>query len=257
MNMKAVLLAGGLGTRISEETHIRPKPMVEVGGKPILWHIMKLYSFYGINNFIICCGYKGYMIKEYFANFRYHINNIRDDLRNEEVLIMGRNQEEWVIELIDTGEMTNTGGRIKRIKDYVGQDFCLTYGDGLSNVNISQLISHHKASRKMVTLTSVKPPGRFGRLSYERGNVVGFSEKEVKEGERINGGFFVLQKDVIDHIEGDDTVWEGYPLEKLADIGQICEYRHDGFWQPMDTLREKILLEQLWGSGNAPWKLWK
>lgn len=257
--MKAVILAGGLGTRISEETHLKPKPMVEIGGKPILWHIMKTYSAHGVNDFIICCGYKGYVIKEYFANYFLHMSDVTFDMVNNQMQVHHRYAEPWRVTLVDTGEETMTGGRLKRVAPYLqGEDaFCFTYGDGVSDVNISELISFHKTQSVMATLTATLPPGRFGALDFEGNKVRTFKEKPKGDGAMINGGFFVLSPKVIDYIENDATVWERDPLEKLAEEGQLAAFQHDGFWQPMDTLRDKIHLEDLWSSGKAPWKVWK
>lgn len=257
--MKAVILAGGLGTRISEETHLKPKPMVEIGGKPILWHIMKTYSAHGVNDFIICCGYKGYVIKEYFANYFLHMSDVTFDMVNNQMQVHHRYAEPWRVTLVDTGEETMTGGRLKRVAPYLhGEDaFCFTYGDGVSDVNVSELISFHKAQSVMATLTATLPPGRFGALDFEGHKVRTFKEKPKGDGAMINGGFFVLSPKVIDYIENDATVWERDPLEKLAEEGQLAAFQHDGFWQPMDTLRDKIHLEDLWSSGKAPWKVWK
>ena len=254
--MKAVILAGGVGTRISEETILKPKPMVEIGGKPILWHIMKIYSHYGINEFIICCGYKGYMIKEYFANYFLHQSDITFDMSNNEMKVHEERAEPWKITLIDTGENTMTGGRIKRIKDYIDDDFCLTYGDGVANINISELIKFHKSHGKTVTLSSVFPQPRFGSLNIENNQVKEFLEKPRGDGGLINGGFFVINKKALELIVGDNTIWEQEPLNNLANNGELMAYRHEGFWQPMDTLRDKNYLEELWESRRAPWKLW-
>jgi glucose-1-phosphate cytidylyltransferase len=254
--MKAVILAGGLGTRISEETSLKPKPMIEIGGKPILWHIMKIYSHYGINEFIICCGYKGYVIKEYFANYFLHQSDITFDMSNNEMKIHQERAEPWKVTLIDTGDNTMTGGRIKRIKDYLDDDFCLTYGDGVANINISELIKFHKSHGKMATLSSVFPQARFGSLDIEKNQVKKFVEKPRGDGALINGGFFVVNKKAIDFIDGDSTIWEQEPLNNLANNGELMAYRHEGFWQPMDTLRDKTYLEELWVSCKAPWKLW-
>jgi len=259
--MKAVILAGGLGTRLSEETMYRPKPMVDVGEYPILWHIMKLYSFYGINEFIICLGYKGYIIKEYFSNYFLHQSNVTFDLENNSVNIQNNHCEPWKVTLIDTGERTNTGGRLKRVGKYIEDEtFCFTYGDGVSDINIGQLIEFHKAQKKNgieATLTAVNPPGRFGALELSDDNKVSkFKEKTHGKNSWINGGFFVLEKEVLKFIEGDDTAWEAEPLETLASKGHLAAYKHFGFWQPMDTLRDKIKLENLWASGKAPWKVW-
>ena len=255
---KVVILAGGLGTRISEETQTKPKPMIEIGGKPILWHIMKLYSSFGISEFIICCGYKGYVIKEYFANYFMHNSDVTFDMSNNSVVVHHKNVEKWKITLIDTGEKSQTGGRLKRVKSFVEDEdaFCFTYGDGLGNVNINTLINFHFQSNLLATLTASQPPGRFGALKIRNNIVDNFHEKPAGDGAYINGGFFVLSPKVIDLIQGDDTVWEDIPLKSLAKNKQLGSYIHSGFWQPMDTLRDKILLEQLWESGNAPWKLW-
>jgi len=256
--MKAILLAGGLGTRISEETHIRPKPMVEIGGKPVLWHIMKTYSAHGINDFIICCGYKGYVIKEYFANYFLHMSNITFDLKNNKMVVHQQNAEPWRVTLVDTGEHTMTGGRIKRVADHVGdEDFCCTYGDGIGDVNITALIEFHRQHGKLATLTAIQPPGRFGALNLSGNNILGFQEKPQGDGGWINGGFFVFSPKVFDYIEGDHTSFECEPVEKLSQDGQIQAFFHSGFWQPMDTLRDKKHLEELWASKRAPWKTWE
>ncbi|WP_019882508.1 MULTISPECIES: glucose-1-phosphate cytidylyltransferase [unclassified Methylophilus] len=256
--MKAVILAGGLGTRISEETHLKPKPMIEIGGKPILWHIMKLYSAHGINDFIICCGYKGYVIKEYFANYFLHMSDVTFDMSNNSMKVHQKNAEPWKVTLVDTGDHTLTGGRLKRVADYVKDEeaFCFTYGDGLSDVNISELIQFHKSHGKLATVTGVQPPGRYGALELNGHQVTGFAEKPRGDGGWINGGFFVLSPKCIDYIQNDQSSWEGEPLVALARQGELSAYEHDGFWQPMDTLREKTLLETLWASGEAPWKVW-
>lgn len=257
--MKAVILAGGLGTRLSEETDIKPKPMVEIGGKPILWHIMKTYSAHGVNDFVICCGYKGYMIKEYFANYYLHMSDVTFRMEDNGMKVHHNNAEPWTVTLVDTGENTMTGGRLKRVKDHVkdGDAFCFTYGDGLGNVNITDLIQFHKHQGKQATLTATRPPGRYGALKFGPNNCVeSFQEKPEGDGSWINGGYFVLHPDVIDRIEGDATSWEGFPLSELAREGQLSAYKHYGFWQPMDTLREKIYLNELWNSGSAPWKIW-
>jgi glucose-1-phosphate cytidylyltransferase len=257
--MKAVILAGGLGTRISEETHLKPKPMIEIGGKPILWHILKMYSSHGINEFIICCGYKGYVIKEYFANYFLHTSDVTYDLEDNKMIVHKKNAEPWKVTLVDTGDKTMTGGRLRRVADYVKDEsaFCFTYGDGLSDVNITESIEFHKSKGLLATVTAVQPPGRFGALKIEKSSVVGFSEKPQGEGGLINGGFFVLSPHCIDLIQDDDVSWEDSPLETLAKDGQLAAYEHNGFWQPMDTLREKNLLEHLWDVGEAPWKIWK
>jgi len=256
--MKAVILAGGLGTRISEETSARPKPMIEVGGKPILWHIMKTYSAHGIHDFVICCGYKGYIIKEYFANYFLHMSDVTFDMEHNQMEVHQRNAEPWKVTLVDTGEETMTGGRIKRVADYVKDDelFCLTYGDGVSDVNITELIAFHKAQNSKATLTATLPPGRFGALDLAGNKVNSFVEKPQGDGAMINGGFFVLSPKVIDYIKDDKTIWEREPLERLAQEGELAAFRHNGFWQPMDTLRDKVHLEELWDSGKAPWKIW-
>jgi glucose-1-phosphate cytidylyltransferase len=257
--MKAVILAGGLGTRISEETSVRPKPMIEIGGKPLLWHILKTYSHYGINDFVICCGYKGYVIKEYFANYFLHTSDVTFDMRNNKMQVHQQSAEPWRVTLVDTGESTMTGGRVKRVAKYLEDDaaFCLTYGDGLSDVNIGALVSFHKAQKVKATLTATTPPGRFGSLALTGSRVSTFMEKPRGDGSMINGGFFVLSKDVLEYIDDDTTTWEREPLERLADEGNLAAYLHQGFWQPMDTLRDKLYLEDLWQSGKAPWKVWK
>ena len=254
--MQAVILAGGLGTRLSEETYNKPKPMVEIGGKPILWHILKIYSFYDINDFIICCGYKGYLIKEYFANYFLHNSDVTLDLSNNSIEVHSKNSEIWKVTLIDTGENTLTGGRLARVKRFLNDTFCFTYGDGLADINIRELINSHKQNQKKATLSAVKPPGRFGSLEFERGKLINFQEKPKGDGSWINGGFFVLEPSVIDFISGDLCTWEQEPLQNLAKDGELNAYHHDGFWQPMDTLRDKNNLERLWSSGQAPWKLW-
>ena len=256
--MKCVILAGGLGTRLSEETHLKPKPMVEIGGRPILWHILKLYSSYGINDFIICCGYKGYVIKEYFANYFLHTSDVTFNMSDNSMKVLSRNSEDWKITLIDTGESTMTGGRLARVKEYIdNESFCFTYGDGLSDLNINDLISFHNAEGRKATLTAVQPPGRFGALSFQRGRVLSFQEKPEGDGNWINGGFFVLEPSVIDLIHGDNCSWEQEPLNKLAEMGELSAFNHKGFWQPMDSLRDKNILENQWGSGNPPWKVWE
>ena len=257
--MKAVILAGGLGTRISEETHLRPKPMIEIGGKPILWHILKLYSHFGINEFVICCGYKGYVIKEYFANYFLHMSDVTFDMRTNSMEVHQKNVEPWEITLVDTGENTLTGGRLKRVREYIsGSSFCFTYGDGVADVQIDKLIQMHKAGGKLATVTAVQPPGRFGMLALDdRSDLVsGFQEKPQGDGGWINSGFFVLEPDALNLIEGDNTTWEQEPLKHLAANRQLQAYQHRGFWQPMDTLRDRVQLEELWNSGKAPWKLW-
>lgn len=255
--MKAVLLAGGYGTRISEETNLRPKPMIEIGNKPILWHIMKSYSSHGINDFVICCGYKGYFIKEYFANYFLHMSDVTIDMKTSETIVHQKRAEPWKITMIDTGIETMTGGRLKRVRDYVGDDdFCMTYGDGVSDVNITDLIAYHKDHKKEATLTAIQPPGRFGSLNFQGDSVSSFEEKPKGDGAWINGGFFVLNPKVFDRIEGDETIWEQKPLMGLAKDGQLMAFKHNGFWSAMDTLRDKNNLEELWNKGNAPWKSW-
>jgi glucose-1-phosphate cytidylyltransferase len=256
--MKAVILAGGLGTRISEETHLRPKPMIEIGGMPILWHIMKMYSVHGVNDFVICCGYKGYVIKEYFANYFLHMSDVTFDMADNRMEVHEQKAEPWRVTLVDTGAETLTGGRLRRVAGYVKDEeaFCFTYGDGVSDLNISAEIAFHKQHGKLATVTAVQPPGRYGAVQLDGSNVKGFSEKPRGDGGLINGGFFVLSPHCIDLIDGDDCSWEGAPLASLATDGQLMAFEHKGFWQPMDTLREKNLLEELWVSGKAPWKLW-
>ena len=257
--MKAVILAGGLGTRISEETSTRPKPMIEIGGKPILWHILKTYSHYGINDFIICCGYKGYVIKEYFANYFLHMSDVTFDMTKNSMEVHQRSAEPWRVTLIDTGEDTMTGGRLKRIAPYVMNEdaFCFTYGDGVSDINITNLIDFHRSHGLNATLTATIPPGRFGALDiHGDSRVASFKEKPKGDGALINGGYFVLNPKVLDLIPDDQTSWELSPLEHLAASGQLKAFKHDGFWQPMDTLRDKNYLEELWSKGNAPWKVW-
>jgi len=256
--MKAVILAGGLGTRISEDTVNRPKPMIEVGGKPILWHIMKIYSAYGVNDFVICCGYKGYVIKEYFANYFLHTSDVTFDMRTNEMQVHQQYAEPWKVTLVDTGESTMTGGRLRRVKDFVKDEeaFCFTYGDGVSNINIASLVEFHKQQGTLATLSATFPPGRFGALDLHDNKVSSFKEKPKGDGGMINGGFFVLSPKVIDLIPDDDCIWEREPLEKLADSGQLSAFEHEGFWQPMDTLRDKNHLEELWQTGRAPWKVW-
>lgn len=255
--MKAVILAGGLGSRISEETHLKPKPMIEIGGKPVLWHIMKNYSAHGINDFVICCGYKGYVIKEYFANYFLHMSDVTFDMQSNKMEVHQQSVEPWRVTLVDTGDSTMTGGRLKRVREYLGnEDFCFTYGDGLSTVDITGLVAFHRKQKKLATLTGVQPPGRFGVLNLKGESVTSFEEKPHGEGAWINGGFFVLSPKVIDLIEGDATVWEREPMERLAHDGQLSAYLHSGFWHAMDTLRDKNHLEELWQSGKAPWKVW-
>ncbi|MEO6147401.1 MAG: glucose-1-phosphate cytidylyltransferase [Sulfuriferula sp.] len=257
--MKVVILAGGLGTRISEETHLKPKPMIEIGGKPILWHIMKSYSHYEIYDFVICCGYKGYLIKEYFANYFLHTSDVTFDMKHNSMEVHERHAEPWRVTLVDTGEETLTGGRLKRVAQYLDDEpFCFTYGDGVSNVNIGELVAFHKQHGLQATLTATYPPGRFGALDiHDDHKVSSFKEKPKGDGGMINGGFFVLSPKVIDLIEGDQTIWERDPLERLAETGQLAAYQHHGFWHPMDTLRDKTYLEELWASDKAPWKTWQ
>ena len=256
--MKAVILAGGLGTRISEETHLKPKPMIEIGGKPILWHLMKIYSSHGINDFIICCGFRGYVIKEYFANYFLHMSDVTFDMSNNKMKVHQQNAEPWTVTLVDTGEDTQTGGRLKRIASYLKDEkaFCFTYGDGLANVDITKLIKFHEGHGKLATVTAVQPPGRYGALNRDNDLVTSFVEKSKGDGGWINGGFFVLSPKCIDYIDSDDTAWEQRPLKDIALKGELMAYEHKDFWQPMDTLREKNLLEELWESGKAPWKNW-
>lgn len=256
--MKAVILAGGLGTRLSEETSTRPKPMVEIGGKPILWHIMKMYSQHGIHDFIICCGYKGYVIKEYFANYFLHMSDVTFDMKSNSMHVHHRRAEPWTVTLVDTGEESMTGGRLKRVASYLVDEeaFCFTYGDGVSDVDVSATIAFHRQHGKAATLTATYPPGRFGALEIKDGRVLSFKEKPQGDGAMINGGFFVLSPKVLAYLENDNTVWEQEPLTQLAQQGELAAYHHDGFWQPMDTLRDKHLLEELWASGKAPWKKW-
>lgn len=257
--MKAVILAGGLGTRLSEETSTRPKPMVEIGGKPILWHILKMYAQHGVNDFVICCGYKGYVIKEYFANYFLHTSDVTFDIRTNEMQVHHKRAEPWRVTLVDTGDHSMTGGRLLRVADYVRDEesFCFTYGDGVSDLDIGATLAFHKQHGKAATLTATYPPGRFGVLDIHGGRVRSFKEKPEGEGALINSGFFVLKPEVLKYIRSDDTVWEREPLTRLAAEDQLMAYEHDGFWQPMDTLREKQLLEDLWASGKAPWKTWK
>jgi glucose-1-phosphate cytidylyltransferase len=256
--MKAVILAGGLGTRLSEETSTRPKPMVEIGGKPILWHIMKMYSYHGIHDFVICCGYKGYVIKEYFANYFLHTSDVTFDMRGNEMHVHQRRAEPWTVTLVDTGDDSMTGGRLRRVSDFVKDEeaFCFTYGDGVSDVDIGATLDFHRQHGKFATLTATYPPGRFGALDIRNRQVMSFKEKPKGDGAMINGGFFVLSPKVLDTIEGDHTIWEQEPLIRLAGKGQLMAYEHDGFWQPMDTLRDKIHLEELCQSGKAPWMKW-
>lgn len=257
--MKVVILAGGLGTRISEETSTRPKPMVEIGGKPILWHIMKIYSSHGINDFIVCCGYKGYLIKEYFANYFLHMSDVTFDMKSNQMEVHQRNVEPWKVTLIDTGEHTMTGGRLKRVASYIKNEeaFCFTYGDGLADINISELVKFHAKHKKLATVTAVQPLGRYGALDMSGKEVRGFIEKPQGDGGWVNGGFFVLSPRCLDLLEDDSTVWEGIPLTTLATEGNLMAYEHKGFWQPMDTLRDKMQLEIMWQSNNALWRVWE
>ena len=256
--MKAVILAGGMGTRISEETAVRPKPMIEIGGKPILWHIMKVYSAHGVNDFVICLGYKGYVIKEYFANYFLHTSDVTFDMKENRMEVHQRFAEPWRVTLVDTGEKTMTGGRLKAVQQYVAGDdaFCFTYGDGVGNVDVTRQLAYHRGHGKLATLTAVQPPGRFGSLELAGDRITNFVEKPHGDGAWINGGFFVLSPKVIDRIDGPDTTWEQEPLKGLARDGQLMAYEHADFWQPMDTLRDKVHLEELWASGTAPWKVW-
>jgi glucose-1-phosphate cytidylyltransferase len=257
--MKAVILAGGLGTRLAEETELKPKPMVEIGGRPVLWHIMKIYSAHGINDFIVCCGYKGYVIKEYFANYFLHMSDVTLSLKDNSMKVHNSNSEPWTVTLVDTGEFSNTGGRLKRVRTYLDHEdtFCFTYGDGVGNVNITESISFHRKHGKLATLTATRPPGRYGALVFGESSCVDhFQEKPEGDGSWINGGFFVCSAGVIDRIESDTTSWESTVLASLAKDGELKAFRHSGFWQPMDTLREKVVLNDLWASGKAPWKVW-
>jgi glucose-1-phosphate cytidylyltransferase len=255
--MKAVILAGGYGTRISEETHLRPKPMVEVGGKPVLWHIMKTFSAHGINDFVICCGYKGYMIKEYFANYALHMSDVTFDMRSKRMDVHQSSAEPWSVTLVDTGEKTGTGGRLRRVRAYVGdEDFCFTYGDGVSDVDIGRLVAFHRKQGTIATVTATQPPGRFGVLTMNGARITAFEEKPPGDAGWVNGGYFVLSPKAIDYVSGDDTVWEREPMERLSKEGNLSAYQHRGFWQPLDTLRDKDLLNDLWDAGKAPWKVW-
>ncbi len=257
--MKAVILAGGLGTRLSEETTLKPKPMVEIGGMPILWHIMKMYSYYGVNDFIICCGYKGYVIKEYFANYFLHQSDVTFDMVANTMEVHRKRAEPWKVTLVDTGEETMTGGRLKRVEEYVKDEelFCFTYGDGVGNIDISKLINFHKTHGRLATLTATFPPGRFGAIDIVDNQILNFKEKPKGDGAMINGGFFVLSPKVINRITADSTIWEQEPLMGLAEDNELMAFKHEGFWLPMDTLRDKLKLQELWESGNAPWKIWK
>ena len=257
--MKVIILSGGMGTRISEESHLKPKPMIEIGGKPIIWHIMKIYSFYGYNDFIICCGYKGYMIKEYFANYFLHQADVSINLAENKITIHNSNAEDWKITLVDTGLDTMTGGRLKRVEKYIDNNtFMLTYGDGVSNINLKKLVTCHKKNRLIATVTAIQPTGRFGLLNLNKNNkVLGFTEKSKGDGNWINGGFFVLNKEIFKYLKDDTTILERDPMEKLSKMGELNAFKFNGFWQPMDTLRDKNLLEELWNNNKAPWKLWK
>ena len=255
--MKAVILAGGLGTRISEETHLKPKPMIEIGGMPLLWHIMKTYSFHGINDFVICCGYKGYVIKEYFANYFLHMSDVTFDMKQNIMEVHKKSAEPWKVTLVDTGIDTMTGGRLKRIKKYVDNEtFCFTYGDGLSDLSIKDLIDVHNTQKTLSTVTAVQPPGRFGALNIEKNKITSFEEKPLGDGSWINGGYFVLEPDIFDYIENDQTTWEREPIEKLAKDSQLSVHKHNGYWNAVDTLRDKNHMEDLWNSKQAPWKVW-
>lgn len=255
--MKAVILAGGLGTRLAEETSLKPKPMVEIGGRPILWHIMKMYTAHGITDFVICLGYKGYLIKEFFANYALQMSDVTLDMARGSVEVHRASAEPWRISLIDTGEETMTGGRLRRVRHLLDDTFCMTYGDGVGDIDISSLVAFHKSHDKMATVTAVAPPGRFGLLKLSDRSVTGFVEKPRGEGGRINGGFFVLEPEALDTIGGDSDMWEDAPMRRLVSAGEMAAYHHDGFWQPMDTLRDKVALETLWKEGRAPWKLWE
>ena len=256
--MKVVILAGGKGTRIQEESLIKPKPLIEIGSKPIMWHIMKTYSHYGFKEFVICCGYKGYLVKEYFANFSLHNSDVTIDIKKNEIKVHKNNNEDWKITLIDTGDSSSTGGRILRVKDFVDEEFLLTYGDGVADVNISKLVEHHKTNKKIATMTIVQPQGRFGvvELNTKNNLIENFSEKLKGDGAWINGGFFVLNKKIFKYLKDDFTVWEKEPLENLSKENQLVAFKHDGFWHPMDTMRDKVYLENLWDKNKAPWKLW-
>jgi glucose-1-phosphate cytidylyltransferase len=256
--MKAVILAGGLGTRISEESNLKPKPMIEIGGKPILWHIMKLYSAHGVNDFVICCGYKGYLVKEYFANYFLHMSDVTFDMASNQMRVHERHAEPWTVTLVDTGDDTGTGGRLKRVASFIRDEeaFCFTYGDGVADVDVTAELAFHKQHGKWATVTAVKPPGRFGALQAQGAKVTGFTEKPRGDGGLINGGFFVLSPKCLDLIEGDETSWEGRPLTLLAASEQLMLFEHEGFWQPMDTLRDKNMIQGLWDTGKAPWKIW-
>lgn len=258
MSMKVVILAGGLGTRISEESHLRPKPMIEIGGRPILWHIMKLYSSHGLTDFVVCCGYKGYLIKEYFANYYLHMSDVTFDLGHNRTEVLQNSAEPWKVTLVDTGEASGTGGRLRRVRHLLGDgDFCFTYGDGVSDVNIRALTEFHRAQRTVATVTAVQPPGRFGAIDIAGQRITRFEEKPLGDSGWINGGFFVLSAKALDYIDDDASVWEREPMERLAAAGQLSAYRHRGFWHPMDTLRDRNHLEELWRSGSPPWKTWR
>jgi len=256
--MKAVILAGGLGTRLSEETSLKPKPMVEIGGRPILWHIMKIYSAHGINDFVVCCGYKGYVIKEYFANYFLHMSDVTFDMRENQMQVHNQRAEPWTVTLVDTGDDSMTGGRLGRVAEYVKDEeaFCFTYGDGVADIDVAKLLEFHRSHGKKATLTATYPPGRFGALDIHNGNVREFKEKPQGDGAMINGGFFVLSPEVLPYISGDACIWEQEPLMNLAKEGELMAFEHEGFWQPMDTLRDKQMLQKLWDSGKAPWKCW-
>ena len=255
--MKAVILAGGLGSRISEETQVKPKPMIEIGGMPIIWHIMKIYSAYDINEFVICCGYKGYMVKEYFANYFLHMSDVTIDMKENKMEVHKKSAEPWKVTLVDTGQETMTGGRLKRVKEYVDDaTFCFTYGDGLSDVDIANLVKFHKDKKRIATITSVQPPGRFGSLNIENEKVLNFQEKPSGDGNWVNGGFFVLEPQIFDYLQNDNTIWEREPLERLAKEGNLAAYKHSGFWYALDSIRDKKYLEELWISQKASWKIW-
>jgi len=256
--MKAVILAGGLGSRIIEESHLKPKPMIEIGGRPILWHILKIYSHYGINEFVICLGYRGYVIKEYFANYFLHTSDVTFDILENKMEVHERYAEPWRVTLVDTGQETLTGGRLKQVREYLGNEsFCFTYGDGVADIDVGKLVAFHRSQRRLATLTAIQPPGRYGAVCIEDSRVTSFAEKPAGDGAWVNGGFFVLEPRAIDYIEGDQTSWEREPLVRLSRDGELRGYRHTGFWQAMDTLRDKNQLEQLWQSGKAPWKVWR
>ena len=256
--MKCVILAGGFGTRISEESHLKPKPMIEVGGRPIIWHIMKIYSAYGINDFIVCLGYKGYVIKEYFANYFLHMSDVTFDMKHNRMEVHERHAEPWQVTLVDTGEATMTGGRLRRVRDYLnGETFCFTYGDGVADINIGDLLAFHKKGGRLATVTAVQPPGRYGALEVDKGRVASFQEKPLGDGGWINGGFFVLEPGVFDYIVGDGSTWENEPLRKLAAENQLAAYTHYGFWHAMDTVRDRAMLEDMWSYNRAPWRIWE